>query len=145
MGVPYFTGSTLPFIAGILIGTIQLGSTINYAILLTNRYREELICGCDAKEATRRAVEVSSRSIFSSGLAFFAATFGVSVYSNVDLIKSLCLLIARGAVISMFVIIFILPALLIIFSKLIEKTSYHWLTPNAALAEDIAEASDEQG
>ena len=93
----------------------------------------------------RRAVEVSSRSIFSSGLAFFAATFGVSVYSNVDLIKSLCLLIARGAVISMFVIIFILPALLIIFSKLIEKTSYHWLTPNAALAEDIAEASDEQG
>lgn len=145
MGIPYFTGSTLPFIAGIVIGTIQLGSTINYAILLTNRYREELICGCDAKEATRRAVEVSSRSIFSSGLAFFAATFGVSVYSNVDLIKSLCLLIARGAVISMFVIIFILPALLIIFSKLIEKTSYHWLTPNAALAEDIAEASDEQG
>ncbi|MGI5978104.1 MAG: efflux RND transporter permease subunit [Oscillospiraceae bacterium] len=138
MGIPYFTGSTLPFIAGIVIGTIQLGSTINYAILLTNRYREELICGYDAKEATRRAVEISSRSVFSSGLAFFAATFGVSVYSNVDLIKSLCLLIARGAIVSMFVIIFVLPALLIIFAKLIEKTSYHWLTPNAALAEDIA-------
>ena len=138
MGIPYFTGTTLPFIAGIVIGTIQLGSTINYAILLTNRYREELIKGYDAKEATRRAVEVSSRSIFSSGLAFFAATFGVSVYSNVDLIKSLCLLIARGAIISMFVILFVLPALLIIFSKFIEKTSYHWLTPNSALAEDIA-------
>ena len=136
MGIPYFTGTTLPFIAGIVIGTIQLGSTINYAILLTNRYREERIRGFEAKEATRRAVEISSRSIFSSGLAFFAATFGVSVYSNVDLIKSLCLLIARGAVISMFVILFVLPALLILFSKLIEKSSYHWLRPNAMLAEE---------
>lgn len=136
MGIPYFTGTTLPFIAGIVIGTIQLGSTINYAILLTNRYREERIRGFEAKEATRRAVEISSRSIFSSGLAFFAATFGVSVYSNVDLIKSLCLLIARGAVISMFVILFVLPALLILFSKLIEKSSYHWLHLNAVLVEE---------
>ncbi len=143
MGIPYFTGSTLPFIAGIVIGTIQLGSTINYAILLTNRYREEMIRGYEAKEATRRAVEVTSRSIFSSGLAFFAATFGVSVYSNVDLIKSLCLLIARGAIISMIVIMFVLPALLIIFSKFIEKTSYHWLIPSRTLAEDISLESKE--
>ena len=129
MGIPYFTGSTLPFIASIVIGTIQLGSTINYAILLTNRFREERIKGYEPKEAVRLSVETCSRSIFSSGLAFFAATIGVSVISDVNLIKSLCLLISRGAIISMFVILFVLPSLLIIFSKLIEKTTIKWLKP----------------
>ncbi|NLH00567.1 MAG: MMPL family transporter [Clostridiales bacterium] len=132
MGIPYFTGSVLPFIASIVIGTIQLGSTINYAILLTNRFREERIKGYEPKEAVRLAVETCSRSIFSSGLAFFAATIGVSIISDVNLIKSLCLLIARGAIISMFVILFVLPALLIIFSKIIEKTSMNWLKPAKA-------------
>lgn len=130
MGIPYFTGSVLPFIASIVIGTIQLGSTINYAILLTTRFREERRKGFDAKESARLAVENCSHSIFSSGLAFFAATIGVSLISDIKLIKSLCLLISRGAVISMFTILFVLPALLIIFSGLIEKTSLHWLKSN---------------
>ena len=129
MGIPYFTGSVIPFIASIVIGTIQLGSTINYAILLTNRFREERIKGYDPKESVRLAIETCSKSIFSSGLAFFAATIGVSVISDVNLIKSLCLLISRGAIISMFVILFVLPALLIIFSKIIENTSHNWLKP----------------
>ena len=129
MGIPYFTGSTLPFIASIVIGTIQLGSTINYAILLTNRFREERRNGYDPKEAVRIAIETCSRSIFSSGLAFFAATIGVSFISDINLIRSLCLLISRGAIISMFVILFVLPSLLIIFSGVIEKTSRNWLKP----------------
>lgn len=132
MGIPYFTGSVLPFIASIVIGTIQLGSTINYAILLTNRFREELGNGYDAKESARLSVVTCSRSILVSGLAFFAATIGVSVISDINLIQSLCLLIARGAIISMFTILFVLPGLLIIFNKLIEKTTFHWLKPARA-------------
>ena len=127
MGIPYFTGSVLPFIASIVIGTIQLGSTINYAILLTNRFREERRNGFDPKESARLAVETCSHSIFCSGLAFFAATIGVSLISDVELIQSLCLLISRGALISMITILFVLPSLLIIFSGVIEKTSLHWL------------------
>jgi len=127
MGIPFFNGTVLPFIASIVIGTIQLGSTINYAILLTNRFREERRNGLEAKEAARLAVEKCSHSIFSSGLAFFAATIGVSLISDIKLIKCLCLLISRGAIISMLTILFVLPALLILFSGLIEKTSLGWL------------------
>ena len=127
MGIPYFTGSILPFIASIVIGTIQLGSTINYAILLTNRFREERRNGYDPKESARLSIETCSHSILCSGLAFFAATIGVSLISDVQLIQSLCLLISRGALISMITILFVLPSLLIIFSGVIEKTSMHWL------------------
>jgi len=129
MGIPYFSGSVIPFIASIVIGTIQLGSTINYAILLTNRFREELRNGYDATESARLSVETCSRSIFVSGLAFFAETIGVSLISDINLIQCLCLLIARGAIISMFTILFVLPGLLIIFNKIIEKTTFHWLKP----------------
>lgn len=127
MGIPYYTGSVLPFIASIVIGTIQLGSTINYAILLTTRFREERRNGFEPKESARLAVETCSHSIFCSGLAFFAATIGVSLISDVQLIQSLCLLISRGALISMCTILFVLPSLLIIFSGVIEKTSMNWL------------------
>ena len=129
MGIPYYSGTVLPFIASIVIGTIQLGSTINYAILLTNRFREERRNGHAPKEAVQIAIENCSRSIFSSGLAFFAATIGVAVISDVKLLQSLCLLISRGALVSMLTIIIVLPTLLILFSKLFEKTSLHWLKP----------------
>lgn len=127
MGLPYFTGTTIPFISSIVIGTIQLGATIDYAILMTNRFREERSYGRSRKEAAQLAIENCSQSILTSGCAFFLATFGVALISDMDLIKSLCLMMSRGAVISMFVILFVLPSLLIIFSKLMEKTSYHWL------------------
>lgn len=127
MGLPYFTGTTIPFISSIVIGTIQLGATIDYAILMTNRFREERSFGHSKKEAAQLAIENCSQSILTSGCAFFLATFGVAMISDMDLIKSLCLMMSRGAVISMLVILFVLPSLLIIFSKLMEKTSYHWL------------------
>lgn len=128
MGLPYFTGTTIPFISSIVIGTIQLGATIDYAILMTNRFREERSFGHSKKEAAQLAIENCSQSILTSGCAFFLATFGVARISDMDLIKSLCLMMSRGAVISMLVILFVLPSLLIIFSKLMEKTSYHWLS-----------------
>jgi predicted RND superfamily exporter protein len=142
MGIPYYTGTILPFIASIVIGTIQLGSTINYAILLTNRFREGRSNGHDTKEAVRLAIENSSRSIFSSGLAFFAATIGVSMISDVKLIQSLCLLVSRGAIISMFVILFVFPSLLIIFSGVIEKTTFHWLKPQKNLHKSNIEITE---
>lgn len=136
MGIPYYAGTVLPFIASIVVGTIQLGSTINYAILLTNRFREERRNGHEAKDAVQIAIENSSRSIFSSGLAFFAATIGVSCISSIKLLQSLCLLISRGALISMFVILFVLPSLLILCSRVFEKTSLHWLKPARKLIKE---------
>jgi predicted RND superfamily exporter protein len=123
MGIPYFTGTKLPFIANIVIGTIQLGATVDYAILLTTRYRRERCNGTEKKEALRIAVENSAKSIAVSALSFFAATFGVGMYSNIDMISSLCVLMARGALISMVCVIFLLPSLLLIFDSLINKTT----------------------
>lgn len=128
MGIPYFTGTSLPFIASIVIGTIQLGATVDYAILMTTRFREEMRLGRNKKEAAQIAVENCSQSILSSGLTFFAATIGVSMISRMELLQSICLLISRGALISMFVIIFILPSLLIICEPLINKTTFNWKT-----------------
>ncbi|MGW8114995.1 efflux RND transporter permease subunit [Caproicibacterium sp. NSD3] len=127
MGIPYFTGTVIPFIASIVIGTIQLGATIDYAILMTNRFREELNNGSLPKQAMLTAVTKCSTSILTSGLTFFSATLGVVLVSRVDLIKSLCSMLARGALISMVTIIFVLPAILLLFNKVIEKTSYHWI------------------
>jgi predicted RND superfamily exporter protein len=127
MAIPYFTGSVLPFIASIVIGTVQLGATVDYAILMTTRFREEMRKGATPQEAGRIAMENCSQSILTSGLTFFAATFGVSLISRMELLQSLCLLISRGALISMFVIINILPCLLILLEKPIEKTSRYWL------------------
>lgn len=128
LGIPFYTGTRLPFIASIVIGTIQLGATVDYAILMTTRFREEQNRGHSVKESAQIAVEQCSQSILTSGLTFFVATASVALTSKMELIRSLCLLISRGALISMFVILLILPALLILFTKVIPKTIYHWFT-----------------
>lgn len=127
MGIPYFTHTELPFVASIVIGTIQLGATVDYAILMTNRYQKERSRGLDKLEAVRKAHSLSMKSILISGMTFFAATFGVSLFSKIDMINSICTLLARGAVISTLVVVCVLPALLLMFDKVIVKTSYHFL------------------
>lgn len=126
LGLPYFTGTIVPFVASIVIGTIQLGATVDYAILMTSRFKEELNNGLNKYEAIKIAIEESSKSIVTSALTFFGATIGVYAVSKMELIKSLCLLMARGAIISMFSIIIMLPPLLIIFEKVISKTTRKW-------------------
>lgn len=126
MGIPYFTGAQLPFIASIVIGTVQLGATVDYAILMATRFREERRRGLAPKAAAQVACQYCSQSILSSGLAFFAATIGVAAISRMELLKSICLLISRGALISMFVIIVILPCLLQLLDPLIRRTTLHW-------------------
>ena len=123
MGIPYYTGTSIPFIASVVIGTIQLGATVDYAILMTTRYKRERSQGASKKEAIEIALSTSIPSIVVSALGFFAATFGVGMYANVDMIASLCILMARGAIVSMFVVIFILPSLFMVFDKIIIYTS----------------------
>lgn len=123
MGIPCYTNTTLPFIASIVIGTIQLGATVDYAILMTNKYKKARYQGADKKEAITGALQGSIQSIMVSALSFFAATFGVGLYSNIDMISSLCSLMARGAIISMFVVIFILPSMFMVFDRVICATS----------------------
>lgn len=123
MGIPYYTGTRLPFVANIVIGTIQLGATVDYAILMTTRFRRNRTAGMEKKDAVCDAVETSAKSIMVSALSFFAATFGVGLYSNIDMISSLCVLMSRGALISMVCVIFLLPSLLLIFDGLINKTT----------------------
>lgn len=123
LGISYFTGTTLPFIASIVIGTIQLGATVDYAILMTNKYRDARNAGLAKKDAITSALGSSIQSIIVSAFSFFAATFGVGVYSNVDMISSLCGLMSRGALISMVVVILVLPTMFNIFDKVIVKTS----------------------
>ena len=123
MAVPYYTGLSLPFVASIVIGTIQLGATVDYAILMTSRYQKERINGKKKMEEIRIAHETSMQSIITSGLSFFAATIGIAIYSNIDMISAICTLLARGAVISTVAVIFILPAMFMIFDKLICKTT----------------------
>lgn len=123
MGLSFYTGATLPFIASVVIGTVQLGSTVDYAILMTNRYKRERLEGADKKEAVLTAHQTSVQSIFISALSFFAATFGVGIYSNIDMVGSLCSLMARGAIVSMITVMLVLPAMLMIFDRLICKTT----------------------
>lgn len=123
MGIPYFTGTSIPFISSVVIGTIQLGATVDYAILMTTRYKRERAAGESKKEAISIALGTSIPSIIVSALGFFAATFGVGTIASVDMISSLCILMARGAIISMLVVIFILPSLFVLFDKLIINTS----------------------
>lgn len=132
MGIPYYTNTTLPFIASIVIGTIQLGATVDYAILMTTRYQKERGNGKSKKEAVTIAHSTSIKSVIGSALSFFAATFGVGLYSTIDMISSLCSLMARGAIISMFVVIFILPAMYMLFDKLICITSMGFKKKTAA-------------
>ncbi len=123
MGIPCYTHTTLPFIASIVIGTIQLGATVDYAILMTNKYKRARSRGAEKQEAITTALEGSVQSVIVSALSFFAATFGVGMYSNIDMISSLCSLMARGAIISMFVVIFILPSMFMVFDRVICATS----------------------
>ena len=123
MGIPHYTGTVLPFIASIVIGTIQLGATVDYAILTTNKYKRARNSGAGKQEAIETAMHSCLPSVFVSALSFFAATFGVGVYSSIDMISSLCILLARGAIISFFVVAFILPAMFMVFDRVIIKTS----------------------
>lgn len=123
MGIPAYTNTTLPFIASIVIGTIQLGATVDYAILMTTKYKKARYRGADKRDAVVTALQNSIQSVIVSAFSFFAATFGVGMYSNIDMISSLCLLMARGAIISMFVVIFILPSMFMVFDKVICATS----------------------
>ena len=127
MAIPFYQGTSLPFVASIVIGAIQLGATVDYAILMTTRYQKERQRGRDKMEAISIAHKTSMPSIISSGLSFFAATFGVACYSQVEMIGSICTLLARGAIISMVVVILILPAMFMIFDKVICKTSIGFL------------------
>lgn len=123
LGIPYYTGTTIPFIASIVIGTIQLGATVDYAILMTTRYKKERCLGKGKQEAIRIALSTSITSVIVSALGFFAATFGVGLYSDIDMISSLCTLMARGALISMLVVIFVLPSMLMVFDRIICATT----------------------
>jgi predicted RND superfamily exporter protein len=126
MGLPYYTNTTLPFVASIVIGTIQLGATVDYAILMTTRYQKERNKGKGKKESITIAHQASIKSVIVSAFSFFAATFGVGIYSNIDMISSLCSLMSRGAIVSMLVVIFILPSMFMIFDKVICKTSINF-------------------
>jgi len=138
LGLPHYFGQSLPFIAPICISTIQLGATVDYAILMTTRYKSERMNGKDRKEAAKIALSASIPSIIVSGMGMFAATMGVVVYSDIDIIRSMCRLLARGAVTSMLTVIFILPALLLLFDKLICKTTSGMKTISTKHSEGIA-------
>lgn len=124
LGLPHYLGQSLPFIAPICISTIQLGATVDYAILMTTRYKSERIRGHNKNKAAQIALTTSIPSIIVSGMGLFAATFGVAVYSDIDMIASMCMLMARGAIISMLAVILILPALLLLFDKVICATTF---------------------
>ena len=124
MGLPYYTGTTIPFISSVVIGTIQLGATVDYAILMTTRYLSERKNGHDKKEATLISLSTGMKSVIVSALSFFAATFGVGLISSIDMIGSLCNLMARGAIVSMFTVLLVLPAMYMIFDRLIIKTTF---------------------
>lgn len=124
MGLPYYTKTVIPFISSVVIGTIQLGATVDYAILMTTRYLGERNSGHDKKEATLIALSTSMKSVIVSALSFFAATFGVGLISSIDMIGSLCMLMARGAIISMFTVLLVLPSMYMIFDGLIMRTTF---------------------
>ncbi len=128
MAVPFYQGTELPFVASIVIGTIQLGATVDYAIVMTSRYQKERQSGSGKKDAVITAHKACIMSIITSGLSFFAATFGVTCYSKVDMISSICTLLSRGALISMAVVILVLPAMFMLFDGVIVKTSKNFLS-----------------
>lgn len=128
-GVPYLTGNAVPFIAPIVIGCVQLGATVDYAILLTTRFREERQKGLSRQEAMITAANSADRSVFTSALVLFCATIGVYALCDIEMISSICAMLARGSIISAVVIIFFLGPVLITLEKVIDKTTYHWLSP----------------
>lgn len=144
MGLPYYLDTTIPFIASVVIGTIQLGATVDYAILMTTRYKRERMLGLSKHDSVTIALSTSIPSIIVSALGFFAATFGVGIYSSIDMISSLCKLMSRGAIISMFVVILLLPSFLMAFDKIILHTSLGFKPPKEladGAAEELSELS----
>ena len=139
MGIPFYLGKEIPFIAGIVIGTIQLGSTIDYAILMTTRFKEELFNFDSKFDAMRATVKEVAASIATSALAFCAATGGVSIISDMELIKVMCTMMARGAIISMFIIILILPSILLVCEKPISMTTKGWKKKKVASDVNLVE------
>lgn len=139
LGLAHLTGTSLPFIAPICISTIQLGATVDYAILMTTRYKQERYEGRDKREAVTNALKVSIPSIIVSAMGLFSATFGVALYSDVDIISSLCDLMARGAIVSMFAVILFLPAMFMLFDKLICVTSIGFRNKNAEPSNTLKE------
>lgn len=130
-GIPYFTGTVIPFVAPTVIGCIQLGATVDYAILLTTRFQEELQKGKDRKEAIQAAASSADISILTSALVFFCSTLGVATISSMEIVSSICLMLSRGAIVSALVCMFILPSVLVVFEPIIAKTTLHWRTPKA--------------
>lgn len=141
LGISYFTGTKLPFIASVVIGTIQLGATVDYAILMTTRYRTERNSGKDKKESIGIALKTSIKSVITSALGFFAATIGVAAYSEIGMISSICVLLSRGAIISMVIVITVLPAMFMIFDKIICKTSVGFISKKSKSKEEIKEVN----
>lgn len=139
LGLAHLTGTSLPFIAPICISTIQLGATVDYAILMTTRYKQERYEGKDKREAVTNALKVSIPSIIVSAMGLFSATFGVALYSDVDIISSLCDLMARGAIVSMFAVILFLPAMFMLFDKVICVTSIGFRNKNAEPSNTLKE------
>ena len=139
LGLAHLTGTSLPFIAPICISTIQLGATVDYAILMTTRYKQERYEGRDNREAVTNALKVSIPSIIVSAMGLFSATFGVALYSDVDIISSLCDLMARGAIVSMFAVILFLPAMFMLFDKMICVTSIGFRNKNAEPSNTLKE------
>ena len=123
LGLPHYLGQSLPFIAPICISTIQLGATVDYAILMTTRYKAERVSGKSKYEAVSTALATSVPSIIVSGMGLFAATFGVAVYSNIDIVSSMCMLMARGALISVVCVILMLPAFLMLLDGVVRHTT----------------------
>ncbi len=139
LGLAHLTGTSLPFIAPICISTIQLGATVDYAILMTTRYKQERYEGKDKREAVTNALKASIPSIIVSAMGLFSATFGVALYSDVDIISSLCDLMARGAIVSMFAVILFLPAMFMLFDKMICVTSIGFRNKNAEPSNTLKE------
>ena len=139
LGLAHLTGTSLPFIAPLCISTIQLGATVDYAILMTTRYKQERYEGRDKREAVTNALKVSIPSIIVSAMGLFSATFGVALYSDVDIISSLCDLMARGAIVSMFAVILFLPAMFMLFDKMICVTSIGFRNKNAEPSNTLKE------
>lgn len=142
LGLPYYTGTELPFIAPICISTIQLGATVDYAILMTTRYKRERYAGKEKREAVSTALAASIPSIIVSAMGLFAATFGVAMYSNIDMIRSLCNLMARGAIVSMFCVILILPSLFMLLDGLICATSAGFRNKSRTENKNVKKGSD---
>ena len=134
-GIPYFTGAEIPFIAPTVIGCIQLGATVDYSILLGTRYQEELRRGGDRKEAMVRAATSSDNSIITGGLVLFSACLSVALISHIDLVAALCVMLARGTLISVAVCLFLLPPILVVCEPLIARTSKNWKTAPQPKAE----------